>query len=117
MKTTAASRSCAVEKLLVIDKLVVGPARVEKRRVSTPYTVIQGNREDSFELIYSFNEDVFAPDSSDAQNLGAVITAQAALNYGLFCKEINSQGLGGATGRSAGESCGLRFEREAYGDD
>ncbi len=74
--------------LRVIDRLVVGPVVVEKDRVITPYTIHMGDHHETTELMYKYEEPVFDPSETDSQNLAALITAQVALNYGLFCSEI-----------------------------
>lgn len=79
--------------LTVIDKLEVGPASVSKNKVTTPYKVTRGNKVDSFDLEYRFEEEVFKPEDLYSQNLAHTITAQVALNYGLFCKQIIFHGL------------------------
>ncbi|MFC1591193.1 hypothetical protein ACFL43_01580 [Thermodesulfobacteriota bacterium] len=92
MKGMITSSKCAIEKLAAIDKLVVGPARIERRRICASYTIIQGSKKDTASLIYSFQENVFEPERADYQNLADVMAAQVALNYGLFCREIEFQG-------------------------
>ncbi len=72
----------------VIERLEVGPVRVEKRRLTAPYTVTQNGNMDSTELIYRFEEDVFFPDEPDSLNLASMLCVQVALNYGLFCNEM-----------------------------
>ena len=74
--------------LTVIDRLEVGPVRLEPQRLTVPYRVIRGSEEDTRDLIYRFEENVFTPDDLSALNLAAMMGAQVALNYGLFCKEI-----------------------------
>lgn len=83
----------AFSVLVTIDRLDVGPALVEKKRIVVPYTVIRGDSRSTFRLIYSYNEPVFAPGSPESQNLASMIGAQVALNYGLFCREIHFAGL------------------------
>jgi creatinine amidohydrolase/Fe(II)-dependent formamide hydrolase-like protein len=78
--------------LAVIDRLEVGPVRVERARLVAPYTVTRGNRSESFDLIYRFGEDVFDPSDPVAHNLASMIAAQVAVNYGLFCREIAFRG-------------------------
>ncbi len=73
-----------LSRLVVIDRLEVGPVKVESDRIAASYRV----GEDSFELAYKYEEPVFDPEDPDASNLAAVILAQVALNYGLFCREI-----------------------------
>ena len=77
-----------LRQLQVIDRLEVGPVRVEPRRVVASYRVIQGRSSDAIDLSYKYEEDVFDPADPRSQNLAGLITAQVALNYGLFCKEI-----------------------------
>ncbi len=81
------------EDLVVIDKIEVGPIKLEKQRVTTEYRIFQGDKITSTELIYRFENDVFDPTDSQSQNLAAMMTAQVALNYGLFCREIVFHGI------------------------
>lgn len=74
--------------LLVFDRLEVGPVKVERRRLSTPYRLFYNGTEDRIDLIYKYEEAVFDPTDPAAQNLAAVVGAQVAFNYGLFCKKI-----------------------------
>lgn len=78
--------------LKVIDRLEVGPLRLERDRLIAPYAVVQNGREDRTELIYSYEESVFDPAEPESRNLAAVIAAQVALNYGLFCELIVFKG-------------------------
>ena len=77
-----------LQKLRVIDRLEVGPIRLEKRRFTAPYRVHRADESSTFDLEYRYEEDVFNPDDSGDQNLANMIAAQVALNYGLFCDEI-----------------------------
>jgi creatinine amidohydrolase/Fe(II)-dependent formamide hydrolase-like protein len=77
-----------IETLRVIDSLEVGPVRLERKRLVAPYVVQRGKKRDAIDLIYRYEEEVFAPDDPGAVNLASVIAAQVALNYGLFCREI-----------------------------
>jgi creatinine amidohydrolase/Fe(II)-dependent formamide hydrolase-like protein len=77
-----------IDSLVVIDRLEVGPVRLEKRRLVAPYRVVVGDREEATDLIYRYGEDVFDPDDPASVNLASVVAAQVALNYGLFCREI-----------------------------
>ena len=74
--------------LKVIERLEVGPVQLEKRRITAPYRVIRNGETDSMNLQYTFEEDVFEPGEPESLNLAAMISAQVALNYGLFCGEI-----------------------------
>ena len=75
-------------QILVIDRLEVGPVKLEKRRLIAPYTVVKGTFSEQTELIFSYEEDVFTPGEAASQQLANMIAAQIALNYGLFCKQI-----------------------------
>ena len=79
--------------LLVIEHLRVGPLKIETKRLVMPYTVTQNGKEDTNELIYKYEEDVFDPKNPESQNLACMMGAQVALNYGLFCKKITFDGL------------------------
>lgn len=81
-----------LSRLKVIDRLEIGPVRVEAKRLVAPYTVIRNGKSDSIDLIYRYEEPVFDPADPGAQNLANMIAAQAALNYGLFCEEIVFRG-------------------------
>jgi creatinine amidohydrolase/Fe(II)-dependent formamide hydrolase-like protein len=82
-----------LEKLKVIQRLDLGPVRLEQRRLRTPYRLTQDGHTDSTELIYRFEEEVFAPDDQASLNLAGMLSAQVALNYGLFCDEIVFHGI------------------------
>ncbi len=77
-----------LEILKVIQRLEVGPVHLEKRRLTAPYRVIKDGQTDSMNLIYTFEEEVFEPGEPESLNLASMISAQVALNYGLFCEEI-----------------------------
>jgi creatinine amidohydrolase/Fe(II)-dependent formamide hydrolase-like protein len=74
--------------LEVIDRLEVGPAVIAADRLTTPYRVEREGRTESFELIYRYEEPVFTPGDPAAANLAAMVGAQVAVNFGLFCREI-----------------------------
>ncbi len=84
----AAAAADSLAPLLVWDRLEVGPVKLEKRRATAAYTVVRGEQRESTELAYTWDEDVFDPADPAHQNLAAMITAQVALNYGLFCREM-----------------------------
>jgi creatinine amidohydrolase/Fe(II)-dependent formamide hydrolase-like protein len=81
------------ENLRVIDRLEVGPVRVEPNRLRAPYKVTRQGSMDSTELSYRYEEDVFSPNDPVSLNLGSLISIQVALNYGLFCDEIIFHGV------------------------
>jgi hypothetical protein len=74
--------------LRAFDRLEVGPVRLERRRLSAPYTVVLGRRRETTELLYRYEEDAFEPEAASDRNLASLIAAQVALNYGLFADEI-----------------------------
>lgn len=77
-----------IAALKVIERLEVGPVRLENNRLLASYRVTENGRTDVTELIYRFEEQVFAPDDPEIINLADVISVQIAINYGLFCNEI-----------------------------
>lgn len=81
------------EELLVIDELIVGPVKLEPKRIVTTYTILIGEESHSNELIYTYDETVFDPANPEDLNLAMMITAQLAFNYGLFCRRIVFDGL------------------------
>jgi creatinine amidohydrolase/Fe(II)-dependent formamide hydrolase-like protein len=85
-KTAAGGDPLAV--LRVWDRLEVGPVVLERNRLRAPYRVRIGKQVEETELTYRFEEDVFAPGEPESENLAAMLAAQVALNYGLFCGEI-----------------------------
>jgi len=83
----------------VIRRLEVGPPRVERRRVTTLYSVETDVGTASTEMAYRFERDVFDPSDWASHNLASMMTAQVALNYGLFADEIRFVGAFDATDR------------------
>ncbi len=88
VKSAGRGREKALRRLLVIDRLDVGPLKLEKARLVCPYVVTQKGQESRTELIYRYEEDVFDPDDPTSRNLADMVAAQVALNYGLFCSRI-----------------------------
>ncbi len=80
------------ETLRVLDKLEIGPVRVEPKRCLCTYSIHNQEKQQSFDLIYRFEEDVFNPESPEDHNLASMITAQVGLNYGLFFKKLIFRG-------------------------
>jgi creatinine amidohydrolase/Fe(II)-dependent formamide hydrolase-like protein/7-cyano-7-deazaguanine synthase in queuosine biosynthesis len=100
--------------LRVIERLEVGPVRLSPRRLLAPYRVVSGNKTDAFEFQYSYDEDVFDPTESGALNLGSMMAAQVALNYGLFCDELVFHGPFDKSDRRFLESMAENTAREIY---
>ena len=72
----------------VIRRLEVGPVQLKPRVMTAPYRVTRNGEVHENELIYRFEEDVFVPGEPASINLGSMMAAQVALNYGLFCDEL-----------------------------
>ncbi len=100
--------------LRVIDRLEVGPLQLEPRRLTAPYRVVRDGAESSIDLVYRYDEDVFEPDDPAARNLAAMIAAQVALNYGLFCREIVLRGPFDAADRRLLTEMAANTAREIY---
>ena len=83
----------ALERLVVFDRLEVGPVRMERRRLVAPYRLVAAALDEKTELIYTYEEAVFDPESPASRNLADMIAAQVAVNYGLFCREIVFNGV------------------------
>jgi creatinine amidohydrolase/Fe(II)-dependent formamide hydrolase-like protein len=81
-----------LDSLVVLDRLEVGPVVVEPNRLVARYRVVANGNEHATELIYRWEETVFAPDETASRNLASMIVAQVALNYGLFCSELVFRG-------------------------
>jgi len=107
-------RGSALDLLCVIDRLEIGPVRINKKRLVCPYTVVRDGNEDATFLIYSYQEDVFAPEDASSQNLANMIAAQVALNYGLFCEKIVFRGAFDAADRNFLREMARNTAREIY---
>ncbi|MDZ7374634.1 MAG: hypothetical protein ONB23_11785 [candidate division KSB1 bacterium] len=81
------------EPLLALDLLEVGPPRLDGDRLVAPYTVVAGGKAETIQLRFVYEESVFEPGEPASLNLAAMIAAQPALNYGLFCRRIRFLGL------------------------
>lgn len=83
-----------LDDYVVIEKLSVGEIRVEPKKVKATYRVehLDGSRS-SYELIYSYNSPCFDTGRGADINLASMMVVQVALNYGLFCRCIEFDGL------------------------
>ena len=113
-KSKQSARNDALRRLVVIDRLQVGPARVEPRRLTSTYRVWKGEESDHIDLTYSFEEDVFDPGEAADHNLANMIAAQVAINYGLFCRTIEFRGHYDGTDRKFIRSALENTAREIY---
>ena len=93
MNASDHKQSIQLDILKVFDRLEVGPIKLERKRFTAPYRLLWEGKVDEFKLIYSYEEPVFKPEEPESRHLACMIAAQAALNYGLFCKEIVFHGL------------------------
>ena len=89
------------DSLRVLDKLEVGPVRLEQKRLVAPYTVTRGRERDSSELIYRYEEPVFDPADPASINLASMVAAQVAA-----CVGANQQLWPLATRVTTGEAPG-----------
>ena len=108
------NRNDPLAALMVIDRLEVGPVRLEPQRLVAPYRVVQSGESKSFDFIYRFEETVFDPDEADSKNLAAMMAAQPALNYSLFCREIVFHGVFDNQDRRFLRSMAENTAREIY---
>ncbi|WP_319521722.1 creatininase family protein [uncultured Desulfosarcina sp.] len=100
--------------LQVFDRLEMGPVKLEERRLVAPYRLVIGEKVEQTELICTYEEKVFDPRSPESHNLAAMIAAQVALNYGLFCREIVLYGLFEKTDRRFLREMAENTAREIY---
>jgi len=96
------------------DSLEIGPVRLEARRLRCPYTVIRGRRTESTELVCRWEEDVLVPSEPASENLAAMVAAQVALNYGLFCDAIVLRGPFDSVDRRFLETMARNTAREIW---
>ncbi len=78
----------ALHDFQVLDRLEIGPVRLEEKRIRADYTVTAGARRETFEVQFCYEESVFSDSLPSVRSLADMIAAQAAVNYGLFCREI-----------------------------
>ena len=100
--------------LRAFDRLVVGPVRLEPRRLVMPYEVQQDGELFRTELIYRYERPMFDPQDPSDLNLASVIGAQVALNYGLFCDELVFRGPFDKVDRTLLEEMAANTAREIY---
>jgi len=103
-----------LKTLQVFDCLEVGPVLLEKRRLIAPYRLMWNGREETTNLIYRFEEDVFEPSDYRSQNMASMMAAQVALNYGLFCKTLRFRGIYDETDRKFLVDMAENTAREIY---
>ncbi|MGW8316925.1 MAG: hypothetical protein ACWGNV_15115 [Bacteroidales bacterium] len=83
-----------LESFKVHEKLTVKLSTIEPRSVKASYTVEKFTGEKaSYELIYTYEKAYFNRKDPHDINLASMMLAQVALNYGLFFKTIEFDGL------------------------
>lgn len=70
-----------LEKLTVFDSITVSRPRIGKRRISGNITVSRNGSSESFELIFSYHEDI-----SVNENLAGLILTMPVINFTLFTR-------------------------------
>jgi creatinine amidohydrolase/Fe(II)-dependent formamide hydrolase-like protein len=100
--------------LAVIDRLEVGPVRLEADRLTMPYRVHAGGRVEGTELAYRWGEPVFDAAGAADLSLASMIGVQVALNYGLFCGELVCRGPFDAADRGFLRQMAENTAREIY---
>ena len=81
-----------LNRLVVFDRLEIGPVTLKPNRLVAPYSVIDNEKSVTTNLIFKYEQDVFDPDDQSDLNLAAMVAVQVAFNYGLFFKEIIFKG-------------------------
>lgn len=112
--TAARAKAGPLSRLLVIDRLELAAPKIENNRVTTTYTVVTGDQSASVDFVYRFEQAVLDPDDDADRNLAALMGAQVALNYGLFCKEIVFRGNFDAEDHKFLEEMADNTAREIY---
>ncbi|HEX9638979.1 MAG TPA: creatininase family protein [Acidobacteriota bacterium] len=82
----------ALDRLRAFDRLTVGPPQLTPRGLDCELRVLRGGQSSPFALQFRYEEDVFDPALPWLGNLATMIALQVAINYGLFCDEIEIEG-------------------------
>ena len=114
LKDPHAADADPLSVLRVFDRLEVGPVALAPRRLVAPYRLYHDGIAEATELIYAYDAPVFDPADQESRNLADMIAAQAALNYGLFCRQIRFIGTYDATDRSFLRDMAENTSREIY---
>ncbi len=100
--------------LRVIDRLEVGPPKLEPGRLTATYRLVRDGKAAAVDLVYRFEEEVFDPEEPASINLASMVAAQVALNYGLFCDEIVFEGSYDEADRQLLAEMAANTAREIY---
>ncbi len=91
----------AIRDLIVHDTLKVDRITIEPKRVKAAYTIVTLEGEEHVkELIYTYDNPYFDKSDYGDVNLASMMLSQVALNYGLFFKRIEFDGLFDKTDRT-----------------
>lgn len=84
----------SLDSFVVIKKLTVNNIRIEPKHVKASYVVETFSGViDTYDLTYTYEKNYFDNKSYDDVNLASVMLVQVAMNYGLFCENIEFDGL------------------------
>ncbi|MCJ7468483.1 MAG: hypothetical protein MUO53_17520 [Maribacter sp.] len=84
----------SIRSLVHFSKLSVHQIEVAPTRVKANYTILSNEGHSiTNELIYSYDTVYFDKNNAEDVNLASMMLAQVALNYGLFFKSIEFDGL------------------------
>ncbi len=100
------------EALVVWQRMVVSSPVIEPQRIVAEISVETATGRESTHLTFKWEEPVFDPNSAADANLAALVVAQAALNYGLFCQELVFHGRFGAVDQKFLQSMAENTARE-----
>jgi hypothetical protein len=83
-----------LKDFICFKKITIAQPVIEGAKIKAKYILeIEGGGIQENELIYSYEKSVFDPNSMQDQNLAAMILSQVVINYGLFAREIEFQGI------------------------
>ncbi|MFH1728783.1 MAG: creatininase family protein [Pseudomonadota bacterium] len=85
----------ALSDFVNLDQLTIEAPVIEDNRVWSNYNITDGSKTDTIKLCYKYeNKKQFLNlENANTHNLASMITAQVAINYGLFFKTIFFKGL------------------------
>ena len=83
----------SLDSFITLKKLSVGNIRIEAKKIKAEYRIQKfSGEESSIELIYSYEEKYFDKNNPGDINLASMMSAQVAINYGLFFETIEFNG-------------------------
>ncbi len=72
-----------LDRIAVFDSITVSRPRIEKKRISGTITIVQENSRKTFDLIFSYREDIDVD-----ENLAGLILTMPVINFTLFAREV-----------------------------